>query len=69
MFQARLVEADPGSWLRTGDLGFVLEGELFITGRLKDLIVIYGRNHAAQDIEDTVQARASRLACRLWRRV
>ncbi|MET0396796.1 MAG: amino acid adenylation domain-containing protein, partial [Longimicrobiaceae bacterium] len=43
-----------GPFLRTGDLGFVDgEGELFITGRLKDLIVIRGRNHYPQDIEQT----------------
>lgn len=40
-----------GSWLRTGDLGFVSDGELFITGRLKDVIIIAGRNHAAEDVE------------------
>ncbi|MEM9666011.1 MAG: aminotransferase class I/II-fold pyridoxal phosphate-dependent enzyme [Bacteroidota bacterium] len=40
--------------LRTGDLGFVREGELFVTGRLKDLIIIRGRNHYPQDIEATV---------------
>ena len=44
------------SWLRTGDLGFVDEsGELFITGRIKDLIIIRGINHYPQDIEQTVQ--------------
>ena len=43
-------------WLRTGDLGFVDEsGELFITGRIKDLIIIRGINHYPQDIEQTVQ--------------
>ncbi|MBW4430191.1 MAG: hypothetical protein KME28_00055 [Pelatocladus maniniholoensis HA4357-MV3] len=35
--------------MRTGDLGFLYEGELFITGRLKDLIIIRGRNHYPQD--------------------
>ncbi|WP_329344466.1 fatty acyl-AMP ligase [Streptomyces sp. NBC_01352] len=40
-----------GRFLRTGDLGFVREGELFVTGRLKDLIVIDGRNHYPQDLE------------------
>jgi acyl-CoA synthetase (AMP-forming)/AMP-acid ligase II len=54
LFHARLANGE-GPWLRTGDLGFLLEGELFITGRLKDLIVIHGRNHAPQDIEETVQ--------------
>jgi acyl-CoA synthetase (AMP-forming)/AMP-acid ligase II len=54
-FQARLSETGEGPFLRTGDLGFVLNGELFITGRLKDVIIIHGRNHAPQDIEATVQ--------------
>ena len=47
-------------WLRTGDLGFLDEtGELFITGRIKDLLIIRGINHYPQDIEHTVQSPAS----------
>ena len=42
-------------FFRTGDLGFLYENELFITGRLKDLIIIRGRNHYPQDIEHTVE--------------
>ncbi|MFA5710030.1 AMP-binding protein [Mycolicibacterium sp.] len=44
-----------GPWLRTGDLGFFSEGELFIMGRIKDLLIVYGRNHSPDDIEATVQ--------------
>lgn len=47
-------EGDEGSFLRTGDLGFLRHGELYITGRLKDVIIIRGRNHYPQDIEHTV---------------
>ncbi|MFI7501991.1 fatty acyl-AMP ligase [Streptomyces sp. NPDC049687] len=42
-------------WLRTGDLGTVLDGQLVVTGRLKDLIVVDGRNHYPQDLEATAQ--------------
>ncbi|MBJ7340150.1 AMP-binding protein [Mycolicibacterium sp.] len=42
-------------WLRTGDLGFISENELFIVGRMKDLLIVYGRNHYPEDIEATVQ--------------
>jgi long-chain fatty acid adenylyltransferase FadD28 len=44
-----------GPWLRTGDLGFISDGELFIVGRIKDLLIVYGRNHAPDDIEATIQ--------------
>jgi fatty acid CoA ligase FadD28 len=43
-----------GTWLRTGDLGFVSENELFIIGRIKDLLIVYGRNHSPDDIEATI---------------
>jgi fatty acid CoA ligase FadD28 len=42
-------------WLRTGDLGFVFDDELFIIGRIKDLLIVYGRNHSPDDIEATIQ--------------
>jgi amino acid adenylation domain-containing protein/non-ribosomal peptide synthase protein (TIGR01720 family) len=44
-----------GPFLRTGDLGFVSEGEVFLTGRLKDLIILRGRNHYPQDLERTAE--------------
>ncbi|MFJ9903731.1 fatty acyl-AMP ligase [Streptomyces sp. NPDC101152] len=55
VFRAALAEAAGGDWLRTGDLGTVLEGQLIVTGRLKDLIVVDGRNHYPQDVEATAQ--------------
>ena len=54
VFGARLSDGS-GPFLRTGDLGFVAEGELFVTGRLKDLIILRGRNHYPQDIELAVE--------------
>ena len=58
-FGAVLVDPSPGTpdgpWLRTGDLGFISDGELFIVGRIKDLLIIRGRNHYPEDIEATVQ--------------
>ena len=46
---------NPGPYLRTGDLGFFDDGELFVAGRLKDLIIIRGRNHYPQDLERSVE--------------
>ena len=55
-FSAYLSNSGQGPFLRTGDLGFInAHGELFVTGRLKDVIVIRGRNHYPQDIEATVE--------------
>lgn len=48
-------------WMATGDLATTVDGELYITGRLKDLIVIAGRNHYPQDIEGTVQAASAQV--------
>jgi acyl-CoA synthetase (AMP-forming)/AMP-acid ligase II len=50
------LDSTPGHWLRTGDLGTFLEGQLIVTGRLKDLVIVDGRNHYPQDIEATVQS-------------
>lgn len=47
---------DSPSWLRTGDLGFIADGQLFITGRLRELIIIAGRNHFPVDLEATAEA-------------
>ncbi|MFO0843084.1 MAG: fatty acyl-AMP ligase [Gemmataceae bacterium] len=55
-FRASLADTGEGPFLRTGDLGFVSDGELFLTGRIKDVIILRGRNHHPQDIEETVQA-------------
>ena len=54
-FQSALKDGEEGCFLRTGDLGFLSNGELFVTGRLKDVIIISGRNHYPQDVELTVE--------------
>jgi fatty acid CoA ligase FadD28 len=58
-FGAKIVDPSAGTregpWLRTGDSGFLFDGELFIIGRIKDLLIVYGRNHSPDDIEATIQ--------------
>jgi acyl-CoA synthetase (AMP-forming)/AMP-acid ligase II len=56
IFDAKIVD-EPGqnSWLRTGDLGILWNGEIFVTGRIKELVIIRGRNLYPYDIEDSVR--------------
>ncbi len=58
VFRATLAEPSEGTpegpWLKTGDLGFLSAGQLFVVGRIKDLLIVYGRNHAPDDIEATI---------------
>jgi long-chain fatty acid adenylyltransferase FadD28 len=58
-FGGRLVAPSPGTpqepWLRSGDSGFFFDCELFIIGRMKDLLIVYGRNHSPDDIEATIR--------------
>lgn len=58
-FGATLVDGPPDlpatDWLRTGDRGFISEGDLFIVGRIKDMLIVRGRNHYSEDIEETVR--------------
>ncbi len=58
-FDAEIVNPSPGTvegpWLRTGDLGVMVDGELFIMGRIKDLVIVNGRNHYPDDIEATIR--------------
>lgn len=52
------LNGEPGSWLRTGDLGFLRDGQLFVTGRCKDLLILRGVNHYPHDLEATCEAAA-----------
>jgi acyl-CoA synthetase (AMP-forming)/AMP-acid ligase II/alkylation response protein AidB-like acyl-CoA dehydrogenase/acyl carrier protein len=54
VLDARLADG-AGPWLRTGDLGFLRDGELYVTGRLKDLVIVNGRNIYPQDVEQLVE--------------
>ncbi len=54
-FQAMIQDTGEGPFMRTGDLGFIHQGDLFVTGRLKDLIIVRGRNYYPQDFELTVE--------------
>jgi long-chain fatty acid adenylase/transferase FadD26 len=55
VFRAHIDGDGRGRFLRTGDLGFLRDGELYVTGRLKDLIIRHGRNHYPQDIEHSAE--------------
>lgn len=48
---AAAIDGEGGRWLRTGDLGFLLDGELYITGRLREILIVHGRNLFPQDLE------------------
>ena len=61
IFQARCEGETGRTYLRTGDLGVVIDGELYVVGRLKDLIIIRGRNYYPHDIEHTAQSAHSAL--------
>jgi acyl-CoA synthetase (AMP-forming)/AMP-acid ligase II len=54
-FRARIKDTGEGPFVRTGDIGFLHNGDLYVTGRFKDLIIIRGRNYYPQDIEFTVE--------------
>ncbi|MCA9580589.1 MAG: AMP-binding protein [Myxococcales bacterium] len=55
-FWGRLSGSDDRRFLRTGDLGFLWDGQLFVAGRIKDVIIVRGRNHYPHDIERTVES-------------
>ena len=55
-FRATLANNPDKTYLRTGDLGFTRDGELYITGRIKDMMILWGRNHYPQHIEETVES-------------
>jgi len=55
-FRETLASKPDQTYLRTGDLGFIKDGELYITGRIKDMMILWGRNHYPQHIEETVES-------------
>ncbi|MBB5917327.1 acyl-CoA synthetase (AMP-forming)/AMP-acid ligase II [Nocardia transvalensis] len=62
IFRVRIRGGDPAvRFLRTGDLGFLRDGQLYVTGRMKDVIIIRGENHYPQDLEETVWCTDPRL--------
>lgn len=56
LLRARTADDPRTEWLRTGDVGLLVNGELYVVGRTKDMVIIRGRNHYPHDIEDTVQS-------------
>lgn len=56
VFRAAIKGQDEKTYMRTGDLGFLWENELFVTGRIKEMIIVAGRNHYPQDIEHSLQS-------------
>ena len=60
-FRAHVADTGEGPFLRTGDLGYLRDGQLVVTGRLKDLIIIRGRNYYPEDLEAAVQASSHAL--------
>ncbi|MGV2389572.1 MAG UNVERIFIED_CONTAM: hypothetical protein LVR29_18930 [Microcystis novacekii LVE1205-3] len=66
-FQAYLADTGEADRFHApGDLGFLLDGELYITGRIKDLIIVRGSNHYPQDLEWSVQHLNGGFSSRLW---
>lgn len=60
-FRARR-PGDARTWLRTGDLGFLKDGNLFISGRIKDLLIVNGRKHHPEDVEATIHSHVEECA-------
>lgn len=58
---SRAGDAPEDNWMRTGDLAVIVDDNLFITGRLKDLVIVAGRNHYPQDIEETASKATAQI--------